>query len=82
VSLCGVTGKRALRQRVSIDEVKAAGEQLKAEPWDTFIKKRGDLGAFIVHMGIASSLLFKVERAWEGGRWHGIRGRQCCAKAL
>ena len=44
VSLRGVTGKRAMRQRFSVDEVKAAVEQLKREPWDTFITKRGDWG--------------------------------------
>jgi len=44
VSLHGVTGKRAMRQRFSVDEVKAAVEQLKGEPWDTFITKRGDWG--------------------------------------
>ena len=44
VSLRGVTGKCAMRQRFCVDEVKAAVEQLKGEPWATFITKRGDTG--------------------------------------
>ena len=44
VSLRGVAGKCAMRQRFCVEEVKAAVEQLKGEPWDTFITKRGDWG--------------------------------------
>ena len=42
--LRGVEGKRELRRRVSLDEVRDAVESLKEEPWDTFLRRRGDWG--------------------------------------
>lgn len=42
--LHGVAGKRELRRRVSIEEVRGAIEALKGEAWETLVARRGDWG--------------------------------------
>jgi hypothetical protein len=43
-SLRGITGKAALRRRVTWQAVRAAVEEMKGEPWDHFAERRGDEG--------------------------------------
>jgi hypothetical protein len=43
-SLRGITGKAALRHRVTWQAVRAAVEEMKGEPWDRFAERRGDEG--------------------------------------
>jgi REP element-mobilizing transposase RayT len=39
-----ISGKRALRSRMSWQEVRAAVERLKGQPWSAFAERRGDEG--------------------------------------
>ena len=43
-SLRGISGKAALRRRVTWEEVRAAVERVKGESWDRFAERRGDEG--------------------------------------
>jgi hypothetical protein len=43
-SLRGISGKQALRRRISWPEVQAAVERLKGQPWDRFAERHGDEG--------------------------------------
>jgi hypothetical protein len=43
-SLRGISGKQALRRRMSWPEVRAAVERLKGQPWDRFAERHGDDG--------------------------------------
>lgn len=40
--LRGVQGKRALRQRVTIDDARRAVESVKNEPFEVFVARHGD----------------------------------------
>jgi putative transposase len=42
--LHGIAGKRELRRRLSIAEVRAAVARLKGQEWDSFVDRRGDWG--------------------------------------
>jgi len=42
--LQGISNSRDLRRRVPVVEVRAMVEQLKGEPWEAFVERRGDNG--------------------------------------